>query len=69
MRSPLIGVDLVGAVSQGPWKGQTYGGSSVIADTSGTILFVGRDRDVDLEVVEVTVGSHLASEGAGLGSD
>ena len=51
-----VGTDLVGAISQGPWRGRTYGGASVVADASGTVLEVLRDRDTDLRVVELPMG-------------
>jgi N-carbamoylputrescine amidase len=50
---PVIGTDLVGVIMHGPWKGQTYGGASVVADGSGNVLAVLRDRDVDLRIVDV----------------
>jgi hypothetical protein len=40
-------------MTHGPWKGRTYGGASVVADASGTVLEVLRDRDTDLRVVEL----------------
>ena len=55
MKCPIVGVDLVGVMSQGPWKGRTYGGASIVADGTGKILHVLRDRDVEVRVVEVEV--------------
>ena len=52
-KCPTIGTDLVGEMTHGPWKGRTYGGASVVADASGTVLEVLRDRDTDLRVVEL----------------
>lgn len=57
LKCPMAGVDLVGEMTHGPWKGQTYGGSSFVADAAGNILLTARDRDTDLRVVEVGVGS------------
>jgi len=54
-KCPTIGTDLVGEISHGPWRGRTYGGASVVADASGTVLEVLRDRDTDLRVVEVPI--------------
>ena len=54
---PMAGVDLVGEMTHGPWKGQTYGGSSFVADASGKILLTLRDRDTDMQVISVPVGS------------
>jgi predicted amidohydrolase len=57
LRCPMAGVDLVGEMSHGPWKGQTYGGSSFVADASGKIILTLRDRDTDLKVIDLPVGS------------
>ena len=53
---PMAGVDLVGEMTHGPWTGQTYGGSSFVADGTGKILLTLRDRDTDMRVMEVPVG-------------
>ncbi|HID56558.1 TPA: carbon-nitrogen hydrolase family protein [Candidatus Poribacteria bacterium] len=50
---PVIGTDLVGMITHGPWTGYTYGGQSVVADSNGEILAVGADRDSDVVVLEV----------------
>jgi predicted amidohydrolase len=55
-RCPVVGTDLVGAISNGPWRGRTYGGASVIADGSGKPVAVLRDRDVDLQIVDLEIG-------------
>lgn len=57
VKCPVVGIDLVGVMSSGPWKGYTYGGASLVVDASGTILSALRDRDVDLQVVEVQPGN------------
>jgi predicted amidohydrolase len=54
-KCPVVGTDLVGVMMHGSWKGQTYGGGSVVADGSGKVLALLRDRDVDLRVVELPV--------------
>lgn len=67
---PVIGTDLVGAISKGPWKGKTYGGQSVVSDAEGNVLTVLADRDVDVRVVEVPVGRVSEPRRAGIaGSD
>ena len=62
-KCPTIGTDLVGEMTHGPWKGRTYGGGSVVADASGRVLEVLRDRDTDLRVVELPIdrrgGTHF----------
>jgi predicted amidohydrolase len=54
--APMAGVDLVGEMTHGPWAGQTYGGSSFVADETGKILMTLRDRDTDLQVIEIGLG-------------
>ena len=44
-------------MTHGPWQGRTYGGSSFVADAAGKILLTLRDRDSDLQVIAVPVGS------------
>ncbi len=57
VQCPMVGVDLVGEMSHGPWKGRTYGGASLVTDSAGQILLVLRDRDTDLRVIELSVGA------------
>lgn len=59
VRSPVVGTDLIGAVTNGPWRGQVYGGQSVAVDGEGRVLYRGkdRDRDVSLVIVSLKVGS------------
>jgi predicted amidohydrolase len=52
-KCPVVGTDLVGEMTHGPWAGRTYGGASVVADGSGSVVAVLRDRDVDVRVVEL----------------
>ena len=54
-KCPTVGTDLVGEMTHGPWKGRTYCGASVVADASGRVLEVLRDRDADLRVVELPI--------------
>jgi len=57
LKCPMAGVDLVGEMTHGPWAGQTYGGSSFVADANGNILLSARDRDTDLRVIDLEIGS------------
>ena len=57
VRCPMAGVDLVGEMTHGPWAGWTYGGSSFVADGTGRILLTARDRDTDLRVLDLPIGS------------
>jgi predicted amidohydrolase len=50
---PVIAANLVGLMTHGPWKGQTFGGASLAVNGSGDILLALRDRDVDVRVVDV----------------
>ena len=50
-KCPIVGTDLVGEMTHGPWKGQTYGGASVVVDRAGKILHILRDRDVEVRTV------------------
>lgn len=53
---PVVGTDLVGMITHGPWTGQTYGAASVVADREGNIVTVLRDRDVDVQVIDLAIG-------------
>jgi N-carbamoylputrescine amidase len=55
-KCPVVAPDLVGAMSHGPWKGQTYGGASLVVDGSGRVLHRLRDRDVEVKVVDISLG-------------
>jgi len=52
-KCPVVGTDLVGQMTHGPWKGQTYGGASVVVDASGKVLDILRDRDVEVRTVSL----------------
>ena len=54
-RRSVVGTNLVGQITHGPWAGRTYGGHSVVADSTGGILSLGQDFDRDVRIVEVTV--------------
>jgi len=55
--APVVGTNLVGQITHGPWTGQTYGGHSVTTDRTGGILALGRDFDRDIKAVTVTLAS------------
>jgi len=47
----VIGTNLVGEITNGPWKGRVYGGQSVAADKSGGLIercraFSGSPKDI-----------------------
>jgi len=54
--APVIGTDLVGEITRGPWAGKVYGGQSVAADAQGHILAIAKDRDRDILVVSIQPG-------------
>jgi predicted amidohydrolase len=51
--APVVGTDLVGEITHGPWTGFVYGGQSVAADAEGHVLAVAADRDRNVLIVEV----------------
>jgi N-carbamoylputrescine amidase len=53
--APVVGVDLVGSITYGPWCGRTYGGQSSTSDAFGKILNVAQDRDSDVVIVELAL--------------
>jgi N-carbamoylputrescine amidase len=57
LKCPMVGVDLVGEMTHGPWAGWTYGGSSFVAGADGRLLLTARDRDTDLRVIELELGA------------
>jgi predicted amidohydrolase len=55
IKAPVVGVDLVGEITHGPWTGMTYGGQSVAADAEGKIIAVAKDRDREVSVVQISI--------------
>ena len=53
----MAGADLIGEMTHGPWKGYTYDGASVVSDGKGTIVLRLRDRDIDLRVINLSIGA------------
>ena len=54
--APVVGTDLIGEITHGPWTGQVYGGQSVVADKYGTVLASAKDRDRDVLVITLNIG-------------
>lgn len=46
----VVGTDLIGQISHGPWTGQVYGGQSVAFDHKRNTVFICKDRDRDIQV-------------------
>jgi len=53
--APVIGTNLIGQITHGPWIGRTYAGHSVAADRTGKILACGRDFDRDIVLITVSL--------------
>jgi predicted amidohydrolase len=51
----IIGTNLVGQITNGPWKGRVYGGHSVAVDKTGQVTVTAKDRDRDIRVVRLDV--------------
>ncbi len=54
--APVLGPNLVGSISTGPWTGRTYEGLSTAADARGMSLVQGRWNREDLLVFELEPG-------------
>jgi N-carbamoylputrescine amidase len=54
-RVPVVATNLVGTMTHGPWKGQTFGGISLAVDGAGDVLARLRDRDVDVRIIDITL--------------
>ena len=50
---PVVGADLIGQISHGPWLGQVYGGQSVFYNPVNGELVVGKDRERDIVLITV----------------
>jgi predicted amidohydrolase len=55
--APVIGPNLVGRISKGPWTGYTYEGLSTAADAEGMSLVQGKWNREDLILLEVEPGN------------
>ena len=52
----VIGTNLIGEITKGPWKGRVYGGHSIAVDKTGRIISVAKDRDRDVNIVQIQAG-------------
>ncbi|MBN2313732.1 MAG: carbon-nitrogen hydrolase family protein [Sedimentisphaerales bacterium] len=50
----VVGTNLVGEITHGPWKGRVYGGHSVAVDKTGEVISIASDRDRDISVVKIS---------------
>ena len=53
--APVVGVDLVGEITHGPWRGRLFGGQSVTCDSGGNILAVAQDRKEQVVIVRLPI--------------
>ena len=52
----VIGTNLVGEITKGPWKGRIYGGQSVAVDRTGRVVSIAKDRDRDINIISINIG-------------
>jgi predicted amidohydrolase len=50
---PVVGTDVVGQISHGPWSGLTYGGQSLAVDNKGKVLVRCADRDREVKLLNL----------------
>jgi len=48
-----VGTNLLGEITTGPWKGKTYEGHSVVADSTGKVTAIGKDNAEEIMIVHV----------------
>ncbi len=53
--APVVGTNVVGQITHGPWTGMTYGGHSVTADRAGTIVATASDFNPDVKLATLTL--------------
>lgn len=53
----VVGTDVVGEITCGPWTGQVYGGQSITVDAQGNTLIIATDRDRDIQIVDIPLRS------------
>lgn len=54
--APVVGTNLVGQITHGPWTGRVYGGQSIAADKNGKVIAVCKDRERDIKIITVNKG-------------
>jgi predicted amidohydrolase len=54
--APVVGTNLVGEITKGPWKGRIYGGQSIAVDKTGKTISTAKDRDRDINVFQINTG-------------
>ncbi len=56
-KAPVVGTNLIGEITKGTWKGRIYGGQSIAVDKTGKTISIAKDRDRDINIFQVNVGS------------
>jgi predicted amidohydrolase len=54
--APVVGTNLIGEITKGPWKGRVYGGHSIAVDKTGRTISIAKDRDRDINIVHINTG-------------
>jgi len=54
--APVVGTNLVGEITKGPWKGRIYGGQSIAVDKNGKTISIAKDRDRDINIFQINTG-------------
>lgn len=53
----VVGTNLVGEITHGPWKGRVYGGQSIAVDKKGRVVSVAADRERDINIFNINLDS------------
>ncbi len=51
----VVGTNLIGEITCGPWKGKTYEGHSVVTDSTAKILAIGKDSEEEILMVDAAL--------------
>lgn len=51
----VVGTNLVGEITKGPWAGYVFGGQSIAADRTGKTIAIAKDRDRDIKLFHADV--------------
>jgi N-carbamoylputrescine amidase len=52
-----VGPNLLGEITTGPWRGKTLEGHSVVADSTGRIIALGKDNQEEVLIADVPIRS------------
>ena len=47
--------NLIGEITTGSWKGKTYEGHSVVADSTGNIIAIGKDNEEEVLITDIFI--------------